>query len=134
MKSSIIRLIAFAALCLPAWTGAAVAVEETKPSNKPPLAQAPGQSRSIDPSTVEMPRNDKRPLGTAITGTNSATPIARHGDGPLSMKCWQDGKLIIDQPVKSLPPDAQRRSTMINAHSGTDVYAFDFKNAMCIIK
>jgi hypothetical protein len=113
---------------------AAVTVEETKPSNKPPLAQAPGQSRSIDPSTVEMPRNEKRPLGTAIGGTNSATPITRHGEAPLSMKCWQDGKLIIDQPVKSLPADAQKGSTMTNANTGNQVYAFDFKNAMCIVK
>jgi hypothetical protein len=111
-----------------------VTIEEQKQNNRPPLAQAQGQSRSIDPSTVEMPRNDKRPLGTAIGGTNSVTPISRHGDAPLSMKCWQEGKLIIDQPVKSLPADAQKGSTMTNASTGNAVYAFDFKNAMCIVK
>jgi hypothetical protein len=134
MKNRILSLAVLVVLLSPMWVSAAVTVEESKPSNKPALAQPPGQSRSIDPSTVDLPRNEKRPLGTAIGGTNSTTPISRQGDAPLSMKCWQDGKLIIDQPVKSLPADAQKGSTMTNAASGKDVYAFDFKNAMCIVK
>lgn len=134
MKSLLLRSSLVPALLLSSTVFAAVSVEAPSPNDRPPVAQMPGQPRTVNPSTAEVPRNEKRPLGTAIGGANSVTPITRQGDAPLSMKCWQDGKLIIDQPVKSLPADAQKGVTMTNATNGKEMYAFDFKNAMCIIK
>jgi hypothetical protein len=114
---------------------ATVTIDESQPTvMKAQTAQVGGSTKSIDPSTAETPSNERRPVGTAISGVNNATPISKQGTQALSMKCWQDGKLIIDQPVKALPADAQKNSTMTNAATGTSVYAFDFKNAMCIVK
>ncbi len=121
-------------LLQPVFVKAAVSVDESESPASMPVAPRAGQVRTVDPSTAENPRIERRPLGTAIGGATSATPITRQGDQPLSMKCWQEGKLIIDQPVKAPPSDTQKGATMTNAMTGSTVYAFDFKNAMCVIK
>ena len=134
MKNKVKSFLLLGGICLGGLVSAAVTVDESKGAITPPLATHSTQSRTIDVTTAEMPRGEKRPLGTAIGGANSTTPITRQGDTALSMKCWQEGKLIIDQPVKSPPADAQKGSTMTNPTTGSVVYAFDFKNAMCLVK
>jgi hypothetical protein len=128
-------ILLFAVLSLASpYVLAVVTIEESQTAILQTQGPTPGASKSIDPSSAEAPDNQRRPVGTAISGINNSTPISKQGTQGLSMKCWQDGKLIIDQPVKALPSDAKKGHAMTSSTTGTDVYAFDFRNAMCIVK
>jgi hypothetical protein len=50
------------------------------------------------------------------------------------MRCWQDGRLILEQSVKALPADATSRRSLRDARTGSDIVAFDFRNAFCLIR
>ncbi len=102
---------------------AAVSVE---PGSEP----APATPKSDLPSGSRL---DRKPMGTAVGSAGNVTPIGKAHLGS-NMKCWQDGKLIIDQPVKVLPSEAKNGTTLVNADTGTPMHTFDFRNALCVVK
>jgi hypothetical protein len=91
---------------------------------------APATPKSDLPSGSRL---DRKPMGTAVGSAGNITPIGKAVLGS-NMKCWQDGKLIIDQPVKVLPSEAKNGTTLVNADTGTPMHTFDFRNALCVVK
>ena len=89
-----------------------------------------------DPSEANFvsPKKRAEPMGTAVGGTGNVTPVAKEHKSPQKISCWQNGELILEQSVIA-PKDKVTDYRLLHSPTrGTDMLAFDFKNAFCFIK
>ena len=89
-----------------------------------------------DPLEKNTPAPVKRaePMGTAVGGTGNVTPHSAGSKLPQKISCWQNGELILEQPVIA-PKDKVTDIRLLHSpKNGIDMLAFDFKNAFCFIK
>lgn len=77
---------------------------------------------SADPGAVFKPKPLPVIVGTTVHSVNSPT-----------LRCWQEGRLVVDQAVKALPKTTSNVFTIQDRDTGHDIYTFDLKNALCIV-
>lgn len=93
-------------------------------------AGAIGAARAATPATTVdvaqgSPAAGSRKLAPPLTG------VRADAVGPV-LKCWQDGRLIVETRIQELPSHAASVHTMRDASSGAAIYAFDLQRAFCL--
>jgi hypothetical protein len=91
----------------------------------PSIAEPSSQTIAVDPAqagTIPKPKPHPVISGQVMHANNS--PILR---------CWQDGRLVVDQAVRALPKTTANVFTIQDRDTGNDIYTFDLKNALCIV-
>ncbi|MEO5558243.1 MAG: hypothetical protein ABIO49_01025 [Dokdonella sp.] len=55
---------------------------------------------------------------------------------PHTLRCWQEGLLILEREVDDLPQDATERSVNLHGASDADgpMRLYDLRNAVCLIQ
>lgn len=98
------------------------------------MMKAPSM-RNIDTSgTQPLPTNTRSAV--AVGGVLRPDTQGRSGNntGGMRMKCWQNGRLLIDKAVQIIPTEAESSRRLIDAETGFEIITFDLKNAMCMIE
>lgn len=91
----------------------------------PTLAEPSWQTIAVDPAQVgAIPKPKPHPMVSGAT--------AHAGNSP-TLRCWQDGRLVVDQAVRALPKTTSNVFTIQDKDTGNDIYTFDLKNALCIV-
>jgi hypothetical protein len=73
----------------------------------------------------------------AAAGTATAQAAASAQTAPrYHLRCWQNGRLLFEQAVASLPADVGRSSTRLQAKDGTQepVIVYETRNATCMAR
>lgn len=111
-------------------------------SNEPPKPNNEGVVTVQTSPNMKAPstRNIDTAGDATTTSRAAAVPsvtvggIARSADGK-HLKCWQHGRLLVDQRVTVMPAEAPvGRSRVLDAESGAELVTFDLKNALCIVE
>lgn len=93
-------------------------------------AGAIGSARAATPATTVDAAQ-----GSAATGLRKLAPPlsgTRADTVGAVLKCWQEGRLIVETRIQELPPHAASVHAMRDARSGTAIYAFDLQRAFCL--
>lgn len=101
---------------------------------EPASAMKAPSMRNIDTSgTQPFPTNNRSAV--AVGGVLRPDTQGRPGNtGGMRMKCWQNGRLLIDKAVQIIPTEAESSRRLIDAETGSEIITFDLKNAMCMIE
>ena len=51
-----------------------------------------------------------------------------------TLKCWQEGRLIVETNVQELPRRVSAVQAMRDATTGSEIYAFDLQRAFCLVQ
>ena len=79
---------------------------------------------TVDAGQLSVAKNDKK-LVPPVAGAQPPIP------GPV-LKCWQDGRLIVETRIQALPAHAASVYSMRDGNSGSAIYAFDLQRAFCL--
>lgn len=108
-----------------------------------PISIIAGESNShkiIDSTNPPAPSNRVKPIGTAVSDVGNITPISDSAQASQMIRCWQNGVLIMEQPVvgSSAAVGSQAEEKVLrlfhNPETSAVMQSFDFKNAFCFIK
>lgn len=55
-----------------------------------------------------------------------------HSDTPRVLRCWQEGRLIVERPVRSVPPESLRVVQLGDGRAAMQLY--DLRNSTCLIE
>ena len=55
-----------------------------------------------------------------------------HGIAPRVLRCWQEGRLIVERPVRSVPPESLRAVQLGDGRAAMQLY--DLRNSTCLIE
>lgn len=109
-----------------------------------PMGVIAGESHSrktIDTTNPPAPSNRVKSIGTAVSDVGNVTPISSSGNAPQMLRCWQQGILIMEQPVDAptaaaagSPAEEKVQRLFRNPDMSAEMLSFDFKNAFCFIK
>ena len=50
-----------------------------------------------------------------------------------TLRCWQNGLLIMERPVNAAPPDSAK-AVSLDGEAGSAMRLFDLRNAMCLLQ
>lgn len=97
--------------------------------------------KTIDTTNPPSPSNRVKSIGTAVSDVGNVTPISNPANASQMMRCWQQGILIMEQPVVvppavavGPPTEEKVRRLFHNPDTSAEMLSFDFKNAFCFIK
>lgn len=97
--------------------------------------------KSIDTTNSPSPSNRVKSIGTAVSDVGNVTPILDSAQASQMIRCWQNGILIMEQPVVgpsavAVGSPAEEKILRLFHNPGTSavMQSFDFKNAFCFIK
>lgn len=97
----------------------------------PDAARLPIPAQSFGPALGTV---DAAQANADVSGKKPSPPVAGvqpAAVGPV-LKCWQEGRLIVETRIQELPPHAASVQTMRDAISGSAIYAFDLQRAFCV--
>lgn len=72
----------------------------------------------------------------AAAGTTAQAAASAQAAPRYHLRCWQNGRLLFEQAVASLPADVGRSSTRLQAKDGTQepVIVYETRNATCMAR
>ncbi|MDC8015397.1 hypothetical protein [Tahibacter soli] len=98
-------------LALAAFGACAIAAERTTPAEPPPALLADAGEGDAD----EIDRAARS-----------------HGQTSRVLRCWQEGRLIVERPVRSVPPESLRAVQLGDGREAMRLY--DLRNSTCLIE
>jgi hypothetical protein len=76
------------------------------------------------------------PALLADAGDADADEIDRaartHGQARRVLRCWQEGRLIVERPVRSVPPESLRAVQLGDGREAMQLY--DLRNSTCLVE
>ena len=75
--------------------------------------------------------------GNALTSSPSPTPVPGTGSrAPYRLRCWQFGRLVVDEPLAALPADTPGTTIHLQGGDGScSTYTLiDTRTSTCLVK
>jgi hypothetical protein len=128
LAAALLTTVSACSMLAPEQTGPAsakVAVVPTDSVRRQPATVTSASSTStVDAALLSAAKSDKR-LVPPVAGVQPPIP------SPV-LKCWQDGRLIVETRIQELPAHAASVYAMRDGNSGAAIYAFDLQRAFCL--
>ncbi len=89
---------------------------------------------SADVIVVGPPKKPNiRPASAAVTVDEATTGLPKRAEKKRTLRCWQNGLLIVERRIEQPPEDANR---IVRIGSADDLEAqlFDLRNSTCLLQ
>jgi hypothetical protein len=132
-----------ASLCLVCWTAQAatydVAIDDLL-AEKSELKTLQGKESIEQPEALQQPKSRTNTRAQQRQDLNAESDWqieqlmqSRERSAAFVLRCWQEGRLILQRNVSRLP-DAASNAVQIDDDQATAMHLFDLKNAMCTVQ
>ncbi len=74
-----------------------------------------------------------RPASAAVTVDEASKGLSKRADKKRTLRCWQNGLLIVERRIEQPPEDANR-IVRIGGADDLDAQLFDLRNSTCLLQ